>query len=126
MLASARNVVDGGSLTVIATASAPLGGETTVIALDARAAAAGRFPALDVAGTGTLRPERLVGDDGAEAIARMRVAGARELASGSIPEPCDRREGVHNASNPAPAIGPCRVEHRIRAPHGTPPIRGRI
>ncbi len=72
VLASARNVVDGGSLTVIATASAALGGETTVIALDARAAAAGRFPALDVAGTGTLRPERLVGDDGAEAIARMR------------------------------------------------------
>ena len=73
VLASARNVVDGGSLTVIATASAPLGGETTVIALDTRAAAFGRFPALDVAGTGTLRPERLVGDDGAEAIARMRA-----------------------------------------------------
>jgi len=72
VLASARNVVDGGSLTVIATSSAPLGGETTVIALDARAAAFGRFPALDVAGTATLRPERLVGDDGAEAIARMR------------------------------------------------------
>jgi transcription termination factor Rho len=72
VLASARNVVDGGSLTVIATSSAPLGGETTVIALDALAAAFGRFPALDVAGTATLRPERLVGDDGAEAIARMR------------------------------------------------------
>lgn len=72
VLASARNVVDGGSLTVIATASAPLGGETTVIALDAQAAAAGRFPALDVAATGTLRPDRLVGEDGAEAIARMR------------------------------------------------------
>jgi transcription termination factor Rho len=71
-MASARNVVAGGSLTVIATASAPLGGETTVIALDALAAASGRFPALDVARTGTLRPERLVGEDGAEAIARMR------------------------------------------------------
>ena len=35
-LAAARNIVDGGSLTVIATASEPLGGETTVIALDAR------------------------------------------------------------------------------------------
>ena len=34
-LARARNIVDGGSLTVIATATAPLGGETTVIALDA-------------------------------------------------------------------------------------------
>jgi transcription termination factor Rho len=71
-LASARNVVDGGSLTVIATAATPLGGETTVIALDELAAASGRFPALDVARTGTLRPERLVGEDGAEAIARMR------------------------------------------------------
>ena len=35
-LAAARNIADGGSLTVIATAPAPLGGETTVIALDAR------------------------------------------------------------------------------------------
>lgn len=33
-LASARNLVDGGSLTVIATSSSPLGGETTVIALE--------------------------------------------------------------------------------------------
>src|SRR5690606_16446872 len=35
-LAAARNIVDGGSLTVIATATEPLGGETTVVALDAR------------------------------------------------------------------------------------------
>ena len=35
-LAAARNIADGGSLTVIATAPAPFGGETTVIALDAR------------------------------------------------------------------------------------------
>ena len=34
VLAAARNIVDGGSLTVIATAAEPLGGETTVIALD--------------------------------------------------------------------------------------------
>ena len=34
-LAAARNLRDGGSLTVIATAERPLGGETTVIALDA-------------------------------------------------------------------------------------------
>jgi transcription termination factor Rho len=72
VLASARNVVDGGSLTVIATASAPLGGETTVIALDALLAVSGRFPALDVAASATLRPELLVGDEGAEEIARMR------------------------------------------------------
>ena len=34
-LAAARNIADGGSLTVIASTPVPLGGETTVIALDA-------------------------------------------------------------------------------------------
>ena len=43
-LAAARNIADGGSLTVIATAPAPLGGETTVIALDARADRDGPLP----------------------------------------------------------------------------------
>jgi transcription termination factor Rho len=57
------------AIVVIATAPAPLGGETTVIALDAARTAARSFPALDVAASGTLRPERLVGDEGAEAIA---------------------------------------------------------
>ena len=33
-LAAARNITGGGSLTVIATAATPLGGETTVVALD--------------------------------------------------------------------------------------------
>ena len=72
-LAAARNIVDGGSLTVIATASAPLGGETTVIALDVELASTGRFPALDLAASGTLRPELLVGEKGAEAIAEARA-----------------------------------------------------
>ncbi|MGZ6644166.1 MAG: Rho termination factor N-terminal domain-containing protein [Solirubrobacteraceae bacterium] len=69
-LAAARAIVDGGTLTVIATASQPVGGETTVIALDAARTAARAFPALDVAASGTLRPELLVGEDGAAAIAR--------------------------------------------------------
>ena len=43
-LAAARNIVDGGSLTIIATAREPLGGETTVIALDAELAGSGRIP----------------------------------------------------------------------------------
>lgn len=73
-LAAARNLREGGSLTVVATAPAPLGGETTVIALDALLAGSGRFPALDLVRSGTLRPELLVGDDGAEAIARARAA----------------------------------------------------
>ena len=72
-LAAARNIADGGSLTVIATAPAPLGGETTVIALDATLTAMGRFPALDLLASGTMRPELLVGDAGAEAIAKARA-----------------------------------------------------
>ncbi|MGH2866528.1 MAG: Rho termination factor N-terminal domain-containing protein [Solirubrobacteraceae bacterium] len=75
-LGAARNIVDGGSLTVIATSSAPVGGETTVIALDAALASLGRFPALDLLASGTLRPEMLVGQAGAEAIARARADAA--------------------------------------------------
>ncbi len=76
-LAAARNIVDGGSLTVIATASRPLGGETTVIALDARLASGGPDPALDVLATGTLRAELLVGEEGAAAIALARGDATR-------------------------------------------------
>ncbi len=79
-LASARNVGApgpdggvGGSLTVIATATEPLGGETTVISLDAVLAGAGRFPALDLVESWTLKPELLVGDAAAEAILRARA-----------------------------------------------------
>lgn len=75
-LAAARNIVDGGSLTVVATGSRPLGGETTVVAFDARLAAARRFPSVDVHGSGTIRPELLVGEAGAEAIARSRDAAS--------------------------------------------------
>ena len=73
LLAAARNVAGGGSLTVIATAPEPMGGETTVIALDPVLASTGRFPALDLLASWTLRAELLVGDAGAEAIARARV-----------------------------------------------------
>jgi transcription termination factor Rho len=73
VLAAARNIVDGGSLTIIATASAPIGGETTVIALDPLLAGTGHFPALDLAASWTIRPELLVGEAGAEAIARARA-----------------------------------------------------
>jgi transcription termination factor Rho len=73
LLAAARKIVDGGSLTVIATASQPLGGETTVIALDVKLTSAGRFPAVDLTASGTIKPELLVGDAGAEAIARVHA-----------------------------------------------------
>jgi len=75
-LAAARNIADGGSLTVIATAPAPFGGESTVVALDAQLTALRRLPALDLAGSGTLRADALVGETGAEAIARARAEAA--------------------------------------------------
>ncbi|MFI4990464.1 MAG: Rho termination factor N-terminal domain-containing protein [Solirubrobacterales bacterium] len=72
-LAAARNLREGGSLTVIATASEPLGGESTVIALDVALTSTGRQPILDLAASGTLRPELLVGEDGASAILKARA-----------------------------------------------------
>jgi transcription termination factor Rho len=73
-LAAARNLRDGGSLTVIALAERSLGGETTVIALDAALTSTGRQPILDLINSGTLKPELLVGEEGAEAITRARLA----------------------------------------------------
>jgi transcription termination factor Rho len=73
-LVSARNLADGGSLTVIATASCAFGGETTVIALDVALAGAGRWPALDLTASTTLKAELLVGEDGVKAIIEARAA----------------------------------------------------
>jgi transcription termination factor Rho len=73
-LALARNLREGGSLTVIATASSPFGGETTVIALDVGLTSTGRQPILDLLNSSTLKPELLVGPDGARAIAQARAA----------------------------------------------------
>jgi transcription termination factor Rho len=75
-LAAARNLSEAGSLTVIATAAHPFGGETTSIVLDAVRAGTGRLPALDLVASGTLKPELLVGEDGAEAITRARAQAA--------------------------------------------------
>ncbi|HEY3829333.1 MAG TPA: Rho termination factor N-terminal domain-containing protein [Solirubrobacteraceae bacterium] len=74
ILANARNLSEGGSLTLIATATRPLGGESTVIALDVTLTSTGRMPALDLAASGTVKPELLVGEDGAEAITKARAA----------------------------------------------------
>jgi transcription termination factor Rho len=73
-LAAARNIVDGGSLTIVASAGEAVGGETTVIALDAAFAGSGRIPALDLPASGTVKPELLVGEQGAAAIAEARAA----------------------------------------------------
>jgi transcription termination factor Rho len=72
-LAAARNLRDSGSLTVIATATGAFGGESTVIALDGTLTGSG-LPNLDLASSGTLKPELLVGEDGAKAIAQARAA----------------------------------------------------
>jgi transcription termination factor Rho len=54
-MVAARNLRGAGSLTVIATARAPIGGETTTIGL----LPTGEFPSLDDSITGTLRAELL-------------------------------------------------------------------
>jgi transcription termination factor Rho len=72
-LAAARNLRDSGSLTILATASRPFGGETTVIALNPALASVGGGVPLDLAASGTLRAELLVGEDGAAAIATART-----------------------------------------------------
>jgi transcription termination factor Rho len=74
-LVAARNLRESGSLTVIATASRPFGGESTVISLDVALTSTGRQPILNLIDSGTLKPELLVGEDGAEAITKAR-AGA--------------------------------------------------
>lgn len=78
-ISAARNIVDGGSLTVIATAGKPLGGETTVIALDVLRTSTGRIPALDLLSSGTIKAELLVGDDSAAEIVRERAKAAQAL-----------------------------------------------
>ncbi len=73
VLAGARNLAEGGSLTVIATAGRPFGGESTVIALDVALTSTGRLPALDLAASGTLKSELLVGETEAAAITKARA-----------------------------------------------------
>jgi len=72
-LGAARAIAGGGSLTILASAPIPVGGETTIIALDPVLTALRRFPAVDLAASGTLRADMLVGEAGAEAIAKARA-----------------------------------------------------
>jgi transcription termination factor Rho len=68
-LAAARRLADGGSLTLIATATRSFGGESTVIAL----AGTGQAPGLDLCGSATLMPELLVGEQRAREITVERA-----------------------------------------------------
>ncbi|MBJ7471321.1 MAG: Rho termination factor N-terminal domain-containing protein [Solirubrobacteraceae bacterium] len=70
VLSAARNLVDGGSVTIIATAATPVGGETTVIAFDPARTSGARF---DLAKSSTIRPDLLVGPEGAAAIAEAKA-----------------------------------------------------
>ena len=101
-LAAARNIVDGGSLTVIATASAPIGGETTVIALDQALASLGRFPSLDLSASGTIRAAALVGEAGAEEIVRC---GRRSTRPAPVSRRCTGCGGVAPPCSGAPVPG---------------------
>ena len=80
-LAAARNLREGGSLTVIATAARAARRRDD---RDRARRRARRAPAasrsLDLAASGTLRAELLVGEDGAEAIAKARAAALDGLA----------------------------------------------
>ena len=49
------------------------GGESTVIALDVALTSTGRQPILDLTASGTIRPDLLVGEDGAAAITKARA-----------------------------------------------------
>jgi transcription termination factor Rho len=75
-MASARNLRGAGSLTVIGTARAPIGGETTLIGL----LTDGAFPSLDTVTTGTLRPELLAAPAAAKP-ARVRKPRAPRAAA---------------------------------------------
>jgi transcription termination factor Rho len=72
-LASARRLADGGSLTVIATASRPVGGETTVVGLDLAHAPVGAPLPVSPALSWTTRAELLVGEKQAEKLAKARA-----------------------------------------------------
>jgi transcription termination factor Rho len=99
-LAAARNLRGAGSLTVVATARAPLGGETTLIGLQA----GGEFPALDRALTGTLRAELLEAPAKPKPPARVRKPRApRKTAAAASEAPAaDAEAPAPEAEAPAP------------------------
>jgi transcription termination factor Rho len=93
-MASARNLRGAGSLTVIATARAPIGGETTLIAL----LTDGEFPSLDPAASGTLRPE-LLAPPAAAKPARVR----KPRATAATPRAATPRTRAPRKPRSAPA-----------------------
>jgi transcription termination factor Rho len=80
VMAHARNERSAGSLTIIATAAAPFGGETTVVTLTGEHTPGGSF-SIDPQSSGTLKVELLVGEQRAGAIARERASRLRRKRS---------------------------------------------
>lgn len=80
VLGSARKLQAGGSLTVIATASAPVGLETSIIALDVAKRRAGEDP-VDRGGSGTIASDRLVAAKPAAKRAARKPAAAKKPAA---------------------------------------------
>jgi transcription termination factor Rho len=95
-MASARNLRGAGSLTVIATARAPIGGETTLIAL----LTDGEFPSLDPAASGTLRPELLAPPAAAKP---ARVRKPRATTTAATPSAATPRTRAPRKPRSAPA-----------------------
>jgi transcription termination factor Rho len=96
-MAAARNLRGAGSVSVIATARASLGGETTLIGLLAE----GDFPAIDAAISGTLRAELLAAAPAAKPVRvrkprapRKTAASAQADAAGEPPD------GAKDAADP--------------------------
>lgn len=108
-LAAARNLAGGGSLTIVATSPAPVGGETTLVALDRSLAALGTFPALSLADSGVLRAELLVGEAGVEAI-RSATAGGEFVAPKPKPKAKPKPEPKAKAKPKAKAAAEPVVE----------------
>ena len=65
---------------MIATASEPLGWETTVIALDPLLPGGNGLPALDPRHSGTLRAELLLGKEDAAKVAAERAKRLKKIA----------------------------------------------
>ena len=95
-IAAARNLRGAGSLTVIATARASLGGETTLIALST----AGDFPSIEQAASGTLRAELLVAGPPAKP-ARVRKPRAPRKSAATL-----RAEAAAEAADAPSEVDP--------------------
>jgi transcription termination factor Rho len=102
-IAAARNLRGAGSLTVIATARALIGGETTVISL----LPTGEFPSIDETVSGTLRPELLVAPKPARVRKPRapRASTAKPKTAPAEPEPSEPSAESTSEADPLDSAG---------------------